>query len=446
MGVADILIFGVGIVGVGVLVAGAVMLELRAKAPGAGVLMGVGLGLGILAFSAKLLLIVAFGLLGDRYLAAFLPRDLQPEPYSHATASVGDVSAASASYLWQALPRVPPQPRDNPTTPAKVELGRRLFHDPRLSANDQVACASCHDIGSGAGADGRPASVGIDGQVGTRNAPTVLNAAYQAVLFWDGRAASLEAQAVGPLMNPVEMGMADARAVVRKVASISAYREAFRHVFGGERPVTLTNIAKAIAAYERTLVTPSAPYDRFVRGDRNAMSEQQVRGMALFAEFGCVACHRGPNFSDAALVGGSAPFRAFPAVPGSAYETRYHLVDDTGLADGDGAERGVWRVPSLRNVSRTAPYFHNGSVETLEEAVRVMARVQLDKPASNRQEDDWQVRWSPERHTTGAAANAVISDAEVKDIVAFLHALEADPAPAETVLAHWDEGNQGRHP
>jgi len=151
-----------------------------------------------------------------------------------------------------------------------------------------------------------------------------------------------------------------------------------------------------------------------------------VRGMALFARLGCVMCHTGANFSAASLLDGNYPYRAFPSVRGTAYEVRYRLVDDRGLGAGAGA--GVWRVPSLRNVTRTAPYFHNGAVQDLREAIRIMARVQLDKPAGNRPEDDWRITWLPQTRTTQAQPDAALSDAEIADIAAFLKALEGDVA------------------
>lgn len=426
---SNILIVGTGIVGIGLLVLGAVVAELNRNGRRAGLLMGVGLGLGIFAFSAKLALIVAYGLFGNRYLAYMLPQDMKPEPYVERLGdTVRKPLVTGTGHIWEALPRLPPEPADNPTTPDKVALGRQLFNDVRLSVDDSLSCASCHDLAGAGGSDGRPVSLGVAGQAGGRNAPTVVNAAYQAVLFWDGRAASLEEQATGPLVNPIEMGMPDLQAVAMKVASVPGYRQAFSKAFGNDGPIDAADIARAIAAYERTLVTPDTPYDRFVRGDSAALTAQQLRGMALFAEFGCVMCHAGPNFSDASRIGGSAPFRAFPALPGSDYEQRYRLTQDTGLAAPAAGERGVWRIPSLRNVTRTAPYFHNGSVTDLREAVRVMARVQLDKPSSNRAEDDWQVLWSAEQRATAVRANAALSDAEVDDIVAFLGALEGEVA------------------
>ncbi len=427
---ADILVFGAGAVGVGVLVMGAVLFELKQRAVNAPKMMAVGLGMGIFAFGAKLALIVGYGLYGDRYLAATLPHNLKAEEVmtKHLATTLTEATLAEQEgHMWSALPRVAPAPHDNPTTPEKVELGKRLFNDPRLSADGTVACASCHDIKAGGG-DGLAVSKGIMGQHGNRNAPTVLNAAYQSVLFWDGRAASLEEQAKGPLINPVEMGMPNHDSVVERVKNDAGYRQEFANIFGGEDPVNIDNIARAIASFERTLITPDAPYDRFVRGDATALTSQQQRGMALFAEFGCVMCHSGPNFSDASMLSNAMPYRAFPAVRGTEYEARYRLTDDIGMAANSEQEGGggVWRVPSLRNVTRTAPYFHNGSVKDIKEAVRIMARVQLDKPNSNQTADDWKISWSPQTHTTDVRPNAVISDSEIEDIVAFLHSLEGD--------------------
>ena len=245
----------------------------------------------------------------------------------------------------------------------------------------------------------------------------MLNAAFQSRLFWDGRAASLEQQALGPITNPLEMGMPSAEAAAEKLALIPDYREAFRHAFG-EGDITAANIARALAAYERTLITPNTPYDRFVRGERDALDDQQLRGMALFARYGCVGCHSGPNFSGASLFEGNAPLRAFPALGGSDYEVRYRLTEEGG--------NGVWRVPSLRNVTRTAPYFHNGAVSDLREVIRVMARVQLGLTADNRPEARWRVSWSPEQRTAEVEPDAAISDAEVEAIAAFLGALEGE--------------------
>lgn len=420
----EILTLGTAIAALGALLLGAVVAELSRTARLAKPILSAALGLGVLSFGAKLVLIVGFGHFGGDYLAYALPNEpRRAEPPTTPTV-VKRPDTRHRHYTWQALPRSAPYPADNPTTAAKVALGRRLFSDPRLSADDRVACADCHDLRGKGGADGRPQSIGIAGQRGARNAPTVLNAAFQSVLFWDGRAASLEEQALGPITNPVEMGMPSLQAVEAKLNAIDDYRRPFAQAFG-DGPITATNIARAIAAYERTLITPDTRYDRFVRGDAGALTEQQLRGMALFARLGCVACHSGPNFSGASLFPGNAPYRTFPSRRGTEFEARYRLTDDTGRrVNGVDNPAGVWRIPSLRNVTRTAPYFHNGAVEELREAVRIMARVQLDQPLDNRPENDWRVTWSPTDRTLHATPDAALSDAEIDDIVAFLHALE----------------------
>lgn len=316
--------------------------------------------------------------------------------------------AAPALADWQALPQVAPVPAGKPMSAARVALGRQLFFDKSLSRDGKVACASCHDLERGAGADGRAVSTGVGGRRGTRNAPTVWNAAFQARLFWDGRVGSLEEQALGPFTNPVEMGLPDAAAVERRVAARADYRRAFARIFGGPRPVRMDNIAAAIAAFERTLITPDTPYDRHVRGDADALSPAQRRGMALFESYGCRICHSGPNFSGASVFDTAQPYRAFPALPmfATAFVARYRLADDPGRAP-PGSRQGLWRVPSLRNVALTGPWFHNGAVTRLEDAVRIMAAAQLGRPTDRL-----------DRNT--------VSERDVADIVAFLEALSSD--------------------
>ena len=310
-------------------------------------------------------------------------------------ASLPTVSAGQ----WQALPETAPAPADNPTTKAKVELGKMLYFDTRFSSTGTVSCFSCHNIMEG-GDDHRPTSVGVHGQVGGRNAPTVWNAAFQSVQFWDGRAPTLEEQSKGPPANPIEMGMPDLEAAIGRVRAIPGYKPYFEAAFGKGDVITIDNAAKAVAAYERTLITPNSPYDRYVKGDKKAMNAQQVRGMETFAAVGCTACHSGPAFNGAAnLPVGQGFFMKFPTYPGSEYDARYKLTADEGryTVTKQDADRNMWRVPTLRNLTYTAPYFHNGSVTSLDEAVRVMGKTQLDKD---------------------------LSDAQVKDIVAFLGALD----------------------
>jgi cytochrome c peroxidase len=292
---------------------------------------------------------------------------------------VGSISMASA---WDALPTTAPAPADNPTTEEKVELGKMLYHDPRLSSTGTVSCASCHNTMLG-GDDNRPNSMGINGQTGGRSSPTVWNAAFNAVQFWDGRAASLEAQAAGPVANPIEMGMKDWDAVVARLKAVKGYNEAFTRVFG-ENSVSKDNATKAIAAYERTLITPNSPYDKYVLGDKAALTEQQVRGMDKFAELGCTSCHSGAAFN------GAGSFQRFPVNDNAYFSAQYHFKKDKGVAEvsKNPADEHLWKVPTLRNIALTAPYFHNGSVKTLDEAVKIMGKLQLNKDLSKEEIDD----------------------------------------------------------
>jgi len=209
----------------------------------------------------------------------------------------------------------------------------------------------------------------------------------------------------------------------RRITADPSYREEFRRVFG-DQPINFDLIAKAIAAFERTLITPDAPYDRFVRGDPGALTPAQQRGMALFESVGCVTCHSGPAFSDASLLGGRMPLRYFPA-NATPYETRYNLMADGG-ATGRIGVRGIWRVPSLRNVALTGPYFHNGSVDKLPEAVRIMAAAQLGASVGGTATPAHTVVWSPEERLFNRMERRAVSDQDVEDIVAFLHSLSSD--------------------
>jgi cytochrome c peroxidase len=207
------------------------------------------------------------------------------------------VPAAVRAQQWEALPKQAPSPATNPQTDEKVELGKILFFDPRLSEHGTLSCNSCHNVMAG-GDDGRPNSIGMHDARGGRSAPTVWNAAFLSAQFWDGRAATLEDQAKGPITNPIEMGMSDAKVAVERIKAIPAYLPLFKTVFpGSSDPITMDNLAKAIAAYERTLINPDTPYDRYVKGDKKALNAQQVRGMQTFAATGCNACHSGANFS-----------------------------------------------------------------------------------------------------------------------------------------------------
>lgn len=279
---------------------------------------------------------------------------------------------------WKALPASATAPKDNPTTTAKVELGKKLFFDPRLSLTGTVSCNSCHNVMEG-GDDGRPSSMGILGRVGPRNAPTVWNAAFQASQFWDGRSPSLEDQAKGPLLAPPEMGMPSHDFVVDRIRSVPGYVAEFAEVFSEENSLNIDNTAKAIAAFERTLITPNSPYDRFVAGDKAAFNDQQARGMKLFASIGCTECHSGPAFNGWTF-GASPEFQEFPRYSQSELVEKFDLLNDKGrsVVSKEDSDLHHFKVPTLRNTSLTAPYFHNGAVDSLSEAVRVMAQIQLD--------------------------------------------------------------------
>ncbi len=270
-----------------------------------------------------------------------------------------------ARALFKPLPQEMPAPPDNPTTRAKVALGKKLYYDPRLSKSGVVSCNSCHNLAT-FGSDNVSTSLGHKFQTGGRNAPTVLNAGFQVAQFWDGRASSLEEQAKGPILNPLEMAMPDEEAVIKRIRSIPGYVDGFREVFKGQKdPITYDNLAKAIAAFERTLVTP-APFDRYLLGDEDALTEKQKKGLALFIEKGCAGCHNG-----VAVGGGS--FQKFGVVNPYPHQKdlgRYKVTKkDT--------DKHVFKVPVLRNVTRTYPYFHDGKVWDIREAVRIMGWTQL---------------------------------------------------------------------
>ena len=291
-------------------------------------------------------------------------------------------------------------PADNPITPEKVALGKQLYFDPRLSRDGTVSCNSCHDLAA-AGADIKPVSTGVGGAQGTRNSPTVWNAAFHQAQFWDGRAKSLEEQAKGPLVNPVEMAMPNFEAVEARVKGIPGYVAQFDQVFG-KNAVTIDNIAKAIATYERTLISANSKFDTFRFVDKGVLSQDEWQGFQTFRQVGCTQCHMGPDFSGPPpLARGGGFYQKFPRFPDNALVAKYKLLEDGGRynVSKQEADRHVYRVPSLRNVAKTAPYFHNGSVASLEETVRVCAKGGNDRD---------------------------LGAAEVKALVAFLNALTGE--------------------
>ncbi|WP_018233651.1 cytochrome-c peroxidase [Thioalkalivibrio thiocyanodenitrificans] len=289
---------------------------------------------------------------------------------------------ASYKAMFEPIPSIAPIPADNTQTAIKVELGKMLFFEPRISASGIISCATCHNPALGF-TDRIPLAVGHLGQVGERNTPTVLNAAFLGSQFWDGRAATLEEQALGPIEADIEMAMPLDEAVQR-LKEFDVYKEMFAEVFGGDDPINADNVAKSLASFQRTLITPNSPLDRYLAGDEQALTDQQKRGMRAFVDRGCVACHRGPALSD-------SQFHRIQ-VPGSTDLGRY-------LVTGEEHHRHAFRTPTLRNVAVTYPYFNNGQVATLDEATRVMGREML---------------------------NLELPDGEVADLVAFMHALTGD--------------------
>lgn len=262
---------------------------------------------------------------------------------------------------------ISPIPRSLPLDARKVALGKRLFDDKRLSGDDSLACSSCHVLAKG-GADGEKRSIGIGGQRTDRNAPTVFNSVFNFRQFWDGRVASLEDQVDGPIENPKEMASSWPQ-VMAKLRGDEDYEAAFRAVYGAFEP---RHVKNAIAEYERSLITPGSRFDRYLEGERAALTRKELKGYQLFKNYGCIACHQGVN------VGGNLYERLGVLTPYATEDAEYAAPDVGRMAiTGDPADMLVFKVPGLRNVSRTAPYFHDGSVPTLEQAVLLMGQYQL---------------------------------------------------------------------
>ena len=286
-------------------------------------------------------------------------------------------------------------PTNNPYSPAKAELGRLLYFDKRLSADGTVACASCHDP-KFAFTDGAATSTGIRSQKGNRSAPTIINRAYSLAQFWDGRAATLEDQAKGPMANPIEMGNTH-DAIVGKLKAVNGYRPLFAKAFGSEE-INIDAIAMAIACFERTVFSGNAPYDRYKRGDKKAMSPEQVRGMSVFFDKAkCDKCHEGANFTLNAYANlGVGSDKPEPDVG------RYAVTKNV-------KDWGLFKTPTLREIEHTAPYMHDGSLKTLEEVVDF-----YDKGGIKNKNLDENIK---PLHLT---------DQEKKDLVSFLKALSGE--------------------
>lgn len=274
---------------------------------------------------------------------------------------------------------IQPIPKEIPTDAEKVSLGKRLYFDNQLSLDKTVSCASCHELTAAYGTDLSPVSTGIDGQKGGRNAPTVYNSALNFSQFWDGRAATLADQAAGPPTNPVEMGMHSWDDIVKRLKMDPNYEEAFQSVYDGK--VTKETVTDAIAEFEKTLILPNSPFDRYLNGDENALTAEEKRGYQLFTRYGCVACHQGRN------VGGNM-YQKFGILKDIG-KSGLSLSEDLGRYEVTKNEndKHVFKVPSLRTVTKTAPYFHDGSVKTLKEAVDIMIEYQLGRQVPQEDKD-----------------------------------------------------------
>jgi len=300
--------------------------------------------------------------------------------------------------LPNGLGTLPPvvAPADNPQTPKKIALGKALFFDKQLSGDRTISCATCHDPDKGF-SDGKTKAIGFNGKELPRHSPTVLNAAYNSFQFWDGRAASLEEQARGPITSAAEMNLADEGELVRRLQADARYQGKFEEVFG-EAP-TLTNVARAIAAYERTLVSRNSRFDRYVRGDKKALSHQEKEGLALFlGKARCAQCHSGPNFTDNKFYN--------LGVAEAADAGRYTVTKQPD-------DLGAFKTSGLRDITRHAPYMHDGSLATLEAVIDYYDRGGDD--AKNKSQLMTRLELTPE---------------EKRDLTAFLRSLTGE-LPAE---------------
>lgn len=305
---------------------------------------------------------------------------------------------------FQPLPAQPPIPADNPQSPRKSDLGKQFFFDYRLSSNGSTACVTCHNVLAG-GDDGRTRSIGATGIVSSRNAPSLWNVGYNTIYFRDGRALNLEEAIAQHLTSEDTLGQTQPSAVVARVQRIPGYVDQLARVYGDTDAVSYANIAKSLASFLRTLNTPDSAFDQYLRGKSDAIPDAAKRGFEKFINSGCASCHFYVNVAGPvpglAFQMGEGFYELFPNFKGSEYDTKYKLRDDIGRYQVSGVEtdKHMWRVTGLRNVALTAPYFHNGSVATLDEAVRVMARTQL---------------------------NLTFSESEVADVVSFLHTLSGE--------------------
>ena len=325
-------------------------------------------------------------------------------PVTEPAAEPGEEPAAEPEAQAAAeLPKVPlglppvPVPEENPITPEKVALGKMLYFDTRLSKDGNISCATCHDPEM-AWAEHKPTSTGIGDQVGGANSPTVINAAYAKTQFWDGREPTLEAQALGPIENPIEMGH-ELPAMIADLSKVTDYGPAFEKAFGDPK-ITSERIAKAIASFERLVLSGNSPYDKFQDGQEDALTDAQKRGMDVFGEVGCNRCHRPPLFSNYMFHNAGIGMDKDPPDEGRKAVT------------GEAGNLGEFRVPALREVANTAPYFHDGSCATLEEAVALMV-------AGGKDNENLSLMLK-------AVREKEITEQDQKDLVEFLKALSGE--------------------
>ncbi len=297
-----------------------------------------------------------------------------------------ELDTAQVKTLFKQLPKEMTS-KKNPITAEKVSLGRMLYFEKRLSKNHDISCNSCHDVNK-FGVDNEPTSPGHKAQRGARNSPSSFNAAGHIAQFWDGRAADVEEQAKGPVLNPVEMAMKDEAAVLATLKSMPEYVDAFKKAFPDDKDaVTYDNFAKAVGAFERKLVTPSR-FDKFLGGDDKALTDEEKNGLAVFMKTGCTTCHAGP------YLGGHIYQKLGVVKP-------WPNLKDEGRKEHtkQDADKYMFKVPSLLNIAKTGPYLHDGSVKELDKMVQMMAKYQLGKD---------------------------LSDADTKAIVTFLNALTGE--------------------
>ncbi|MFN7945740.1 MAG: cytochrome c peroxidase [Blastocatellia bacterium] len=356
---------------------------------------------------------------------------LNPASHTQATPAVAqkfkfDVPLGLPAEVWESM-----IPKDNPMTAEKVALGEKLFFDKRLSVDRSVSCATCHDPAT-AMADSNMVGIGISLKKGARNTPTVLNAMFNETQFWDGRAATLEDQAKMPIINPIEMGMKDHTVVVTRIRAAAEYKPLFAAAFGSEA-ITIDTIAKAIAAFERTQVSGNSPFDRFMAGDQNAMSEAAKRGWELFnGQARCISCHAfnstQPFFTDNKFhnIGVAAKDQNFPQLARRAQQmlaqgqNSERVIDELALSPGfselgrylitkQPKDIGAFKTSGLRDIELTAPYFHNGSEKTLLDVIKFYNK-----------------GGEPNPNLDGGMRPLKLTDPQMDDVVEFLKALTSD--------------------